>query len=100
MDSKKPPQSHNSQITAASFTRFMWRHHFTLFLVISIGGIALAIYSLFGVINASSNTDNLDASGQIVFDQQTINKIQKLDGTPETNFALPTGQRTDPVMEQ
>lgn len=87
-------------ITLASIKRILWRHHFTLFLVISVGGIALAISSLFGVINSSENVTNVDTSGQISFDQTTIDNLEKLKGTStSTTYSLPTNQRIDPFVE-
>lgn len=80
--------------------QFLWKYHFTLFLVFAAGGATLGIYSLLGVINLSTPA-NANQSSQDTFDQATINRVKKLSSSAdEQNFTLPTNQRTDPFLEK
>lgn len=88
------------QAISSKIRQFLWKYHFTLFLVFAAGGATLGIYSLLGVINLSAPTDNkLDSKS--TFDQATIDKVNKLsNSTDEQTFTLPTDQRTDPFLEK
>lgn len=78
---------------------FLWKHHLVLFVVVAFGGIALAMYSLVSVVNLSTTSNSSGTDGAIVFDKDTISRVNALgiDGTQ--SFTLPTGVRTDPFAE-
>ena len=80
--------------------RFFWQHHLTLFIALAAGSVAIAIYSLFGIILNSSNASTQSVSADTTFDQDTIKRVQALSDSPDDTYTLPTGQRTDPFTEK
>lgn len=85
-----------------STKKFLWSHHFTLFLVLAAGGVALGIYSLLGVINHSTAAQGDTPSGAtIIFDDATMKKVYELQSSDQQQtFSLPATQRTDPFLEK
>lgn len=79
--------------------RFFWRYHLTIFIVVAASGIAIAIFSLIGVIAQSSDTSGFTATESTTFDKATIEKVKKLNDQPSYDFSLPTNQRSNPFME-
>lgn len=82
-----------------SVKRFFWRYHLTMFTVIAVSGIAIAILSLIGVVARSSDTDNSGTSETSNFDEQTIERVKQLNDVPNYTFTLPSNQRNNPFAE-
>lgn len=82
-----------------SVKRFLWRYHFTIFIVIAAAIIVVAILSLINVVAQSSDIKNYAPSEVIGFDQVTIEKVKKLNDNTSSSFTLPTNQRINPFTE-
>lgn len=82
-----------------SIRHFLWRYHLTMFIVIAVGSIALAIFSLLGVVSQPSDPVATGTASQSNFDQETIDRVLQLQDTPSYNFTLPTNQRNNPFSE-
>lgn len=89
------------QSIKAPVVAFLHRFHVVLFVVVTIGGLAVAILLLNTIIASSSESNGYTStSNNASFDQQTIDQINKLkainDGTSQT---LPQTGRTNPFVE-
>lgn len=65
---------------------FFSRYHYTLFLVIAVGGIVMAIYSLLAVVSVSSDTSNFTQSETYAPDMATIEKIKQLNTVSDSDY--------------
>lgn len=81
-------------------TRFLHRFHIVLFVVIVLGGVAMVIFMLNGIIIRSSESDGyVPNTSTANFDQTTIKRIDELKTRDQNNpNALPSG-RTNPFIE-
>lgn len=91
----------NLQSIGKNIGQFLWKYHFTLFFVIAVSGITLAIYSLLDVINTTTPaTVSTSTDSAATFDDATIKRIDELkSGSEQGSFSLPTNQRTELFME-
>lgn len=90
-------------IKGASLTRsinnFLRRFHVMLFTIIVLGGLAAAIFSLYRIIDTSSQPDDSIAPSTLRnFDEPTIEAIDQLRTTDDNQFSLPPG-RNNPFVE-
>lgn len=80
--------------------QFLWKYHFTIFLVFATSGATLGIYSLLEVINLTAPAV-VNQNDQGAFDQATIDRVKRLSSSAdEQTFSLPTNQRIDPFLEK
>lgn len=86
-----------SDVTSILF-RFLHRYHVMLFVVITLGGLAVATYVLNGVVSSASVITNVNSS--TAFDQQTIDKIMsfKTSSQQHGQYTPPAG-RSNPFAE-
>ncbi len=82
----------------SSTKRFFWRYHLTIFAVVAVAGVSIAIIILLGVITQSSNPVTTAPESES-FDQDTIERVKQLNDTPDYNFNLPSNQRINPFAE-
>jgi hypothetical protein len=83
-----------------AFFAFLHRFHVILFVVIVMGGLAISVFILNGIIIRSGDTTGITSSGNSNFDQATIKRINELQ-TPDQNsdtLDLSKG-RTNPFVE-
>ena len=80
---------------------FLRRFHIILFVVLSIGSLAIAILLLSAVIASSGESNGyVSNSNNASFDQTTINQINQLKTNDENNStSLPQTGRTNPFVE-
>lgn len=79
---------------------FVWRHSLTIFLVPTIGAVALATFVMYQVVQSASAPTSSDAANTITFDKDTMDKLKKLQPvTSLGTYSLPTNQRSNPFME-
>jgi hypothetical protein len=83
------------------FIRFIRRHHFTIFIVIAVGSIAVAVFAIYETIQSNNSTEGVSSpSSATTFNQATIKKLDSLDTTgSNTVFHLPTDKRANPFVE-
>lgn len=92
--------SANLVATSAGLRRFMWRYSLTIFLVPTIGAVALATFLMYQVVLSASTLSASDTASTISFDKDTMNKIKKLQpATSQDTYSLPTNQRSNPFTE-
>lgn len=80
---------------------FLHRFHIILFVVLSIGSLAVAILLLSAVIASSGESNGyVSSSNNASFDQATIDQINQLKTNDEsTSTALPQTGRINPFVE-
>jgi len=87
-----------------SFTSFIKRYNFILFIVIAVGGLIFAILLLTEILTQPVNnlqpaSTSSTSSDTVTFDQTTINRINNLKTSDNnTNPVLPSG-RINPFSE-
>lgn len=80
---------------------FLHRFHVVLFVVIVLGGTAMVIFILNGIVIRSSESDGYTSNtNNTTFDQATIQRIEELKTRDQTDdsASLPSG-RTNPFVE-
>jgi len=72
------------------------RYNFTIFIVVLVSGLAVAVLMLNGILQQSSDISGYESSlGSINFDQATIDKVKGLHqstDTPLPEFTVPSGR--------
>lgn len=93
-------KSSNFTTFGPAFRAFMWRHSLTIFLVSTIGAIALATLILYRVVLSANNPAGTNTGTTITFDKATMDKIKKLQpASAQDSYSLPTNQRSNPFSE-
>jgi hypothetical protein len=89
------------QTIKAPVVAFLHRFHIILFVVLSIGSLAVAILLLNTIIASSGESNGyVSTSNNASFDQKTIDQINQLKATGENSSpALPQTGRTNPFVE-
>jgi hypothetical protein len=89
-----------SSIKKAVFT-FLNRFHILLFVFIVVGGAAIVVFRLNGIIISSSESNGYTSdAGNATFDQATIDRIEELKTRNQTNGQLDLSKgRTNPFVE-
>jgi hypothetical protein len=89
------------QAIKAPVIAFLHRFHITLFVVLSIGSLAVAILLLNSVIVSSSESNGyVSTSNNASFDQTTINQVNQLKTNNESaSLSLPQTGRVNPFVE-
>lgn len=89
------------QAIKAPVVAFLHRFHIVLFVVISIGSLAVAILLLNTIIASSSESNGyISTSNNASFDQATIDQIKQLRATDENSVPpLPQTGRINPFVE-
>lgn len=90
------PELHN---ISNKFKVFLSRYHYTAFLVISVCGIAIGIYSLVIVVQNSSAIHSTQMSDSNAIDQATIERIRNVQDRSAADLKLPTDQRINLFAE-
>lgn len=96
----KKSKSLNPPSIGKTISRFLYRFHFVLFIVIVLGGLAVVIFLLSQTLVRASDTSHADPIMLQPFDRQTIEKLDQLNSTPATSSELqfPDG-RINPFSE-
>jgi hypothetical protein len=84
-----------------AFIKFLHRFHVVLFVVIVLGGTAMVIFILNGIVIRSSESDGYTSNtNNTTFDKTTIQRIEELKTRDQTDDSanLPSG-RTNPFVE-
>lgn len=82
------------------FAHVLGRYHIVIFVIVVLGGLAAAIFSLNNTLNASSKDTDYSPSLSSSFDQQTIKRINQLKTTDESSSPLDLSHgRTNPFVE-
>lgn len=89
------------QTIKTSVIAFLHRFHIVLFVVITVGSLAVAILLLSTIIaSASESNGYVSTSNNATFDQATIDQINQLKtDDQDTSSALPQTGRTNPFVE-
>jgi hypothetical protein len=95
----------NSSISLTSikkaFIKFLQRFHVILFVIVVVGGTAIVIFILNGVIIRSSESDGYTSNtNNTSFDKATMKRIEELKTRDQNDNSavLPSG-RTNPFVE-
>ncbi|MEP6710290.1 MAG: hypothetical protein ABJA64_01050, partial [Candidatus Saccharibacteria bacterium] len=81
-------------------SNFIGRYHIVIFVVFSLGGLAIALSYLNQVINTSLDANGYTSTANSVsFDDATIGKLRALKTTGETTEKLQMSGRTNPFVE-
>lgn len=84
--------------TKTSFVAFLHRFHLVIFVVLVVGSLAFAVFSVSVVLQQSTQND-LSQAPNSQFDTATINRVNQLHTSDEnTTLSLPGG-RTNPFVE-
>ena len=78
---------------------FFPKYHYTIFLVLSVCGIAVGIVSLISVVQMSSTVQDSQLTDSAKVNEATIQRIRELDSNPSTSLDLPTDQRINLFAE-
>ena len=78
---------------------FFSKYHYTIFLVLSVCGIAVGIVSLISVVQMSSTIQDSQLTDSAKVNEATIQRIRELDSNPSTSLDLPTDQRINLFAE-
>lgn len=79
---------------------FVWRYSLTIFLVPTIGAVALATLVMYQVVQSASSPTTSDTANTITFDKDTMAKVKKLQpANSQDSYSLPTNQRSNPFTE-
>jgi len=80
---------------------FLHRFHLTLFVIFILGGLAVVVFMLNGVIVKSSEANGYAPNANsTVFDEKTIQEIENLKTTGQSNDDLDLSHgRTNPFVE-
>ena len=89
---------------AKSISKFFYRFHIVLFVVVVLGGMSVLILMLSNTIAIATNEDLPSTSPQSFFDRETISQLEKINtGEPrlDPNFTrqLESGKRVNPFVE-
>lgn len=93
----KPSISEQLEPIVKPLSKFLWRFHVILYSVVVIGGVAIAIFLLSGLLAISTETPQNSSTS---FDKKTMKSIENFHSSTSTkdSFALPTG-RSNPFAE-
>lgn len=80
---------------------FLHRYHIVLFVVVTIGSLAVAILLLNGIITSSGESNGyVSTSNNATFDQATIDKVNQLKADGQSaSSSLPETGRINPFVE-
>jgi hypothetical protein len=81
-----------------SISTFLHRFHLIIFVVIVVGGLAIAIMSVSSVLQESTLND-IGQSPDSQFDTATIKRINQLRTLNDSNSLTLPGGRTNPFVE-
>jgi len=86
--------------SGAIISRILYRYHIVLFVSVFLGGAAVIIFLLGQTITSSTDLTGDDPSVQTIFDQATIDSLDTLQSTDNTQpLAMPSGTRINPFVE-
>jgi hypothetical protein len=78
-------------------TSFLQRYHFILFFVYVISGLSFGIWSIYGIIELSDQTNGYTSqTNSTTFDQATIERLRGLRYSTQETETLPTEGRVSP----
>lgn len=76
------------------------RYHIVIFVVVVLGGLAVAVFLLNNTVNSSSEDTTYTSPLSSSFDQQTIKRVEQLKTTNESSAPLDLSHgRTNPFVE-
>lgn len=79
------------------YSRFMHRFHVVVFTVLVLGGVAVVIFLLNGVIASSTNTTDEMNTGAASLDTATMDRIDAIGN--DDSRPIPDGARRNPFVE-
>lgn len=81
-------------------SKFLWRFHVMIYTVIVIGGVAVSVFLLSGLLLYSPDDVPQDAK-QSSFDKKTIDAIREFQSPNSSidTFSLPATSRSNPFVE-
>lgn len=98
--SKKPRQHKRPPIDLGkSLSRFLYRYHFVLFVVVILGGTAVVVLMINNAMIDASDTSSATSSTSASFDERTMEMLGELDDTStQRPLYIPPG-RSNPFTE-
>ncbi|HEU4831029.1 MAG TPA: hypothetical protein VFS65_02570 [Candidatus Saccharimonadales bacterium] len=88
----------NKTLSIGSIIKTLRRYHLTLFIVVVVGGLIVAVLTLNTIIDRSINGSGIvGGPGATSFDQATINRLNNLGS--DSNNQMPTSGRVNPFTE-
>ncbi len=90
----------NLQINPKVFLRFLTRFNLVIFVVLVVLSLSAAVILLYGIVGQASTASPSSNPNTANFDQDTINRIEKLKTSTEPSepLSLPQG-RINPFVE-
>lgn len=80
-------------------SKFLHRFHAVLFVIVALGGLAFVIFSLYSTIVRASDSTGMTTDTPIVFDQQTIDELDRLHRASNPSSVKLPGGRINPFVE-
>lgn len=93
-------QSISLKTLATGMSSIFKRHHVVLFVLTVVVGVSVAMFLLYNLINTTTDKEVIATTSSAIFDEETIEKINKLAPSDSTHqeLALPDG-RINPFVE-
>lgn len=82
-----------------ALTKFLYRYHLVLFVILVIGSMAAVIYQINQSLNNSTDTSDNSSSIATSFDQKTIDRVNALRPTNNLEPLKLPNSRSNPFME-